>query len=87
MTANAAHAAAREPVVLITSDHRDRAPTAKAHQEIATAETPVRYMTSHCTGSSFKRCGNGSQTAPICIQPGESESTIRRATTRCAFAS
>lgn len=40
-----------------------------------------------CTGIRFRRCGRGNHTAPICTQPGCIESTMRRATTRCAFAS
>jgi hypothetical protein len=55
--------------------------------DIATADRPVRYNQSICTGSMFSRWGSGSQTAPICHQPGRSESKMRRATTRCPFAS
>ena len=38
-------------------------------------------------GAAFSRWGSGSHTAPICHQPGRSESTMRRATTRWPLAS
>ena len=58
-------------------------PTASAKQvtEIATPEKPVRYHASTWTGPAFSRWGRGSHTAPICHQPGRSESAMRRATT------
>ena len=51
------------------------------------ADAPERYQPSTCTGSMFRTCGSGSQTAPICCQPGVRLSRMRRATTRCARAS
>ena len=50
--------------------------------EIATADAPLRYSASTCTGSRLSRCGKGSHTAPICCQPGVRLSITRRATTR-----
>ena len=78
-TAAATTAAAREPVSAQTI-HGDRCRSASANDaiEIATADAPVRYSQSICTGSRFNRCGSGSQTAPICCQPGVMLSRTRR---------
>ena len=65
------------------------APTATANAaiEIATADAPDWYQASTCTGRRLSRWGSGSQTAPICCQPGVMLSMMRRATIRCPRAS
>ena len=69
-------------------DEPDEVPTASAKQltDIATPRA-VRYHASTWTGPAFSRWGSGSHTAPICHQPGRSESAMRRATTRWPLAS
>jgi hypothetical protein len=69
------------------ADASAHAVTAVLRTERTTADAPVRYKASIWTGSRFNRCGSGSQTAPICCQPGVRLSMTRRATTRCARAS
>ncbi len=80
-------AAAMDPVILPISQNNVVAASTNSATDIATADRPVRYSQSCCTGSMFSRCGSGSHTAPTCHHPGRSESMIRRATTRWAFAS
>ncbi len=85
--ATAVAAPLRDAVVCRISQAIAHAATPVLATEITTADAPVRYRTSSCAGSMFKRCGKGSQTAPTCCHPGVRLSRIRRATTRCARAS
>ncbi len=87
ISAAPASAAVADPVVRSNSAASDPQATAIESTEMATADAPLRYHASTCTGSALSTCGSGSHTAPICCQPGVRLSRMRRATTICARAS